>query len=90
VRPRPCKFFFYKTRARYRAAARRLRNTDLGYCQFEIEVKQTEREAHYEFQLSYVLRCRITELNYHIDLPNHVCLVCVCVYSVFVLSCVYV
>jgi hypothetical protein len=28
VRPRPGKFFFYTTRARYRAAARRLRNTD--------------------------------------------------------------
>jgi hypothetical protein len=27
---RPCKFFFYKTRARYRAAAaRRLRNTEM-------------------------------------------------------------
>jgi hypothetical protein len=27
VRPRSGKFFFYKTRARYRTAARRLRNT---------------------------------------------------------------
>jgi hypothetical protein len=29
VRPRPRKFFFYKTRAQYRVAARRLRTTDL-------------------------------------------------------------
>jgi hypothetical protein len=32
VRPRPGKFSFYKTRARYRAAARRLRNTALEVC----------------------------------------------------------
>jgi hypothetical protein len=31
VRPRPDKFFIYKTRAQYRAAARRLRNTALGH-----------------------------------------------------------
>jgi hypothetical protein len=31
VRPRPGKFFFYKTRARYWAAARLLRNTGLDY-----------------------------------------------------------
>jgi hypothetical protein len=30
VRQRPGKFFFYKTRARYRAAARQLRNTGIG------------------------------------------------------------
>jgi hypothetical protein len=31
VRPRPGKFFTYKTRARYRAAARRLRNKDTPF-----------------------------------------------------------
>jgi hypothetical protein len=30
VRPRPGKFFLYKTRARYQAASRRLRNTGLA------------------------------------------------------------